>query len=109
LNAAGDDDAQIQLWPPSIDVGTNILWIWYVRQPVQIESDDDFVDIPEFYYYIKSYVKWKIYDKEGSPLVVEAKADRDEKRQLMLDTLAEMTPDEDNLIEGDYSAYEEMS
>lgn len=109
LNSTPSNTHQIQLWPSSKEAGTEILWIWYVREPIQIVDDDSLVDIPEFYYYITSYVKWKIYDKEGSPLAAEAKADRDEKRALMLETLAEMTPDEDNLLEGDYSTYEEMS
>lgn len=100
---------QVKLWPASKDAGTGIIWLWYVRQPIQITTDASLIDIPEFYYYIKSYVKWKIYSKEGSPLLGEALADRDEKRKLMLETLAEMTPDEDNLVEGDYSFYDEMS
>lgn len=109
VNDAPDEETQIQIWPPSIDAGVNFIWLWYVRQPIQIVDDDSLIDIPEFYYYIKAYVKWKIYGKEGSPLLAEAKEERNEKRQLMLDTLAEMTPDEDNLIEGDYSAYEEAT
>jgi hypothetical protein len=109
INDSVSNTHQIQLWPSSKEAGTDILWIWYVREPIQIEDDDSLVDIPEFYYYITSYVKWKIYDKEGSPQAAEAKADRDEKRALMLETLAEMTPDEDNKLEGDYSTYEEMS
>lgn len=109
VNDAPDEDTQIQIWPASKDAGTEIVWLWYVRQPIQIVDDDSFIDIPEFYYFIKAYVKWKIYDKEGSPLLADAKEDRDAKKQLMLDTLAEMTPDEDNLVEGDYSHYDEMS
>lgn len=109
VNASPSNTHQIELWPSSKEAGTGILWIWYVREPIQIVDDDSLVDIPEFYYYITSYVKWKIYDKEGSPQAVDAKADRDEKRALMLETLAEMTPDEDNKIEGDYSTYDEMS
>jgi hypothetical protein len=100
---------QAKLWPASKDEGTGIIWLWYVREPIQIVDDTSLIDIPEFYYYIKSYVKWKIYGKEGSPLLEEALADRNEKRALMLETLAEMTPDDDNLLEGDYSHYEEMS
>jgi hypothetical protein len=98
---------QLQLWPTSKDEGEDILWMWYVRQPIQIVDDDSKIDVPEFYYYITSYVKWKIYDKEGSVKAVDAKVELEKNKALMLSTLDEMTPDEDNLIESDTSAYEE--
>lgn len=105
-NASGATQT-LQLWPTSKDAGTDILWMWYVRQPIQIVDDDSQIDVPEFYYYITAYVKWKIYDKEGSVKAADAFAELEKKKALMLETLAEMTPDEDNTIESDVSAYEE--
>jgi hypothetical protein len=39
----------------------------------------------------------------------EAKADLDKERDLMMETLREMTPDYDDVIPPDTSIYEEMS
>lgn len=107
LNTSPDTPPVIELWPPSKDQGANFITMYYIRQAIQIVDDSSKVDIPEFYSFIISFVKWKIYSKEGSALTSDAKAELDEKRDLMLATLAEITPDYDSNIEGDRSAYEE--
>jgi hypothetical protein len=109
LNSDGATLPVIEIWPPSKDAGTNILKIYYIRSAVEIDGDDSVIDIPEFYSFICGFVKYKIYDKEGSVMAADAKIEMERQRQLMLDTLAEQTPDSDNLIEPDLSSYEEMS
>lgn len=107
LNTSPDEMPVIEIWPPSKDQGQNFVVMYYIRQPIQIVDDNSKVDIPEFYSFVVSYVKWKIYQKEGSVLISEAKEELDRNRELMLATLAEMTPDYDSHIEGDRTAYQE--
>lgn len=81
----------------------------YIRTVVLVQNDTDLVDIPEFYSFIKAFVKYKLFDKENSPKADSVKADYAKETNLMIETLREMTPDHDNEIEGDYSHYEEMN
>lgn len=109
LNIDGTVSPKIEIWPPSKEAGTGILKIYYIREAVQITGDASIIDIPEFYSFICAFVKYKVYDKEGSIQAADAKIEMERQRALMLDTLAEQTPDSDNMIEPDLTSYEEMS
>ena len=80
----------------------------YIRNPNTIVDDSSIIDIP-FYQFVKSYVKWKLFDKENGPKADSAKQEYVEQKQLMLETLAEMVPDYGTEIPSDISHYEEMS
>ena len=99
---------KLRLYPASYETTTNCIVMDYIRTATTIAADTDLVDIPEFYSFIKAFVKYKLFDKENSPKSAETKADYLKETALMVDTLREMTPDSDNEIEGDYSHYEEM-
>lgn len=83
--------------------------IWYIRNANKITSTADTIDIPECLNYIKHYIKCKILFKERSPVFEFAKAELQEVRQAMIDTLAIKVPDNDNKIEMDTSYYNEMT
>lgn len=100
---------KIKLYPKSTEATTNCIVMDYIRRPIALTSDASLVDIPEFYSFIKAFVKYKLYDKEGSPRVSDALNDLNKERELMLATLSEMTPDYDSMITPDLSFYEEMS
>lgn len=100
---------KIKLYPVSQEDTTDCITMDYIRTAVKIVNDSDLVDVPEFYSFIKAFVKWKLFDKENGPKAQETKADYEKEKLLMLETLAEMTPDYDSEIPGDYSIYEEMS
>lgn len=100
---------KLKLYPPSQETTSSCIVMDYVRTVVEIDDDADLVDIPEFYSFIKAFVKYKLFDKENSQKAADTKADYLKEQALMLDTLREMTPDHDNLIPGDYSFYEEHS
>lgn len=98
-----------QLLPPSYEDRANCIVMYYIRNANTIVDDNTVVDIPEFYSFIKAYVKFKIYDKEGSVKMADALQDLNKERELMLATLAEMVPDYDSEIPPDLSIYEEMT
>lgn len=100
---------QVQLFPPAQKTLANAVRVWYIRNANRLTNNADVCDIPEFAQYIISYTIYKIYAKEGSPQVMEAKAELDRQRQLMIDTLKEMTPDEDNELVRDTSHYEDAT
>mgnify|MGYP003343896097 FL=1 len=96
---------KIKLYPISYETLTDCLTLNYVRTVEVITGDDSLVDIPEFYSFVKAFVKMKITAKENSDYAMAAKADYDKEKQLMLETLQEMTPDYGNEIQGDFSFY----
>jgi hypothetical protein len=110
LNDSALTGYEIALYPYSYEDRANCIAMRYIRSPIQIvDNDTSLVDVPEFYSFVKAFVKYKIYDKEGSPKAADAKGDLDSERRLMLESLSEMVPDYGTEITGDVSIYEEMS
>ena len=83
--------------------------IWYVRNANRLVNDTDICDIPEFVYFVIARVKRDIYAKEGNPQYDAASAEFEVQKGLMLSTLGEMTPDDDNEIVKDFSHYEDST
>jgi hypothetical protein len=98
---------KLKLYPASYETLTGCIVMDYVRSVTKITANTDLVDIPEFYSFIKAFVKYKLFDKENSQKSADTKADYEKETALMLETLREMTPDSDNLIPADFSCYEE--
>jgi hypothetical protein len=67
------------------------------------------VDIPLAATFVMQWVKCRCLSKEHSPLFAAEAETLEEQRKMMVDTLAEMTPDMDTEIEPDFSHYQEMS
>lgn len=109
FNSSSDAKPIIELYPAARHNGSNLLKMIYIRNAIEIVSDDSPIDIPEFYSFIIAYVKWKIYDKEGSPKLDEVKADMEREKTLMIETLEQMVPDDDNIIPLDTTHYEEAT
>lgn len=99
---------KILLSPPSREDG-DYLTVWYLRQANRLEDATDVCDIPEFVNFIFQYVKVRVYEKEGHPNMPAAVQILEQQRSLMLGVLATMVPDADNIIEEDFSFYEEMN
>ena len=108
-NSSPATGPKIVLYPVSQETTTDALVMKYVRNSIEIVDETSLVDIPEFYSFVKAYVKWKCYDKEGSVRAADFKQDYENEKKLMMDTLTEMTPDSDNLLIPDAAIYEEMS
>lgn len=67
------------------------------------------LDIPEFTSYVIQWVRCKCLEKDSSPRLVVAKEDLREIKKQMIDTLTDDIQDDDNEIQGDYSAYSDLS
>lgn len=71
--------------------------------------DATVIDIPEFSTFIMEWVKVKCMFKDGDPRVSISQALLEAQRKIMIDTLTESEPDDDNEICPDYSYYTDMS
>jgi hypothetical protein len=93
----------------SVTVTEPRILCWYIRSVSIPQSNADFIDFPEFWYFIAQHVVVNCLKKEiGNPrLAVEIEALKELKQQ-MHDTLANMVPDQDDEIEKDVSHYNDM-
>lgn len=83
--------------------------IYYIRNANKVTSDTDKIDIPEFSSFVEQFAKVECLKKElGNPRMEMETKLLEVLEQNMTDTLAEMTPDEDNEVELDNSFEEEM-
>lgn len=108
INRTATEGVKIKLYPTP-NVSGNFLTIWYLRRATQIVDDSSIVDIPEFYTFITQYVKWKVCAKETHPNTLMEYQELQRVRDLMIQTLENMVPDQEDKIEMDMSFYEEMA
>lgn len=100
----------IYLVPAARETTATKAVIYYIRQAQRMASTATLVDLPtSAVNYLKKYVQWKAYFKEGHPSTAEAEKERDLARNLMIETLTNMVPDNDSVIEKDLTTYEEMN
>jgi len=108
INRSAAEGVKLHLYPTA-QINGQYVTIWYIRKANKIVDDTSLVDIPEFYYFITQYVKWKVLSKETHPNTQLEYNELDRVRNLMIQTLEDRVPDEDNRLEMDMSFYEEMS
>lgn len=98
------DGFKLVLSPTPKETGP-YLYIWYLREAKRVTGDSDYIDIPQFYPYIKASLAYKCSLKEMTPkfddIVKEFKYQRDQ----LINTLTEKVPDDDNEITQDLSHY----
>lgn len=113
INASAAAGMQLELHPPAVESG-NLLQIWYLRgvQAIplvsagsQAASDAVLIDLPEFSNFILHYMKCKVFEKEGDPRLEGAIIALEHQRKMMVDTLTQMIPDDDDTIAPDLSHY----
>ncbi len=111
LNNVVDEDGGpvIYLTPASRETSTENVVIFYIRKANRCVDDNSICDIPAFESFIKKYAIWKCYKKEGHPNTGDALQDLNGERELMIETLTNMVPDNDSVIEKDMSGYDEMN
>lgn len=100
------DGYRVKIFPAARESVTNGFKLWYIRNANKLTLDSDICDIPEFVYYIIAFAKFQILFKEGHPNAAEAKAELEKQKQLMVETLGEMVPDEDDKIQMDMDHYD---
>lgn len=100
---------QFNLVPVSRDTG-NFLRMWYIRTAARVALPTDPIDIPQFAQFIIEFTKGMCKAKEnGGQMPPDAASAIEQKRKLMVDTLTQMIPDNDDFIEQDHSIYHDMS
>jgi hypothetical protein len=83
------------------------LQVWYIRNVDIPDADTDTIDFPEFWHFVAQHVVVNCLKKEvgNSRLGVELET-LEQYRQQMLETLSNMVPDQDDLVEQDLSSYD---
>lgn len=97
------------LFSPPVKESGQFVTCWYIRTAAKFTgADDDICDIPEFINYVLQFIKVRCYEKEiGHPNLPIAKADLEDEKRQMVETLTGMVPDAENDVEADMSFYEE--
>lgn len=101
---------RLRLYPASRDNGA-LVQIWYIRNMYRITTDDtdalNVCEAPECINFIYQHVKKRVYEKMGNPNLAMAINDLLLQKELMVQTLQEMVPDENTLVQQDFSFYED--
>jgi DNA-binding MltR family transcriptional regulator len=100
---------KLELLPTSRETTSNALVIDYIRNANKLAAGADLCDIPEFEDFIVSYAKAKLLSGEGNPLGDGETELAAMLKKLMVDTLSNRVPDDEDEIELDPSYYEEHS
>ncbi len=93
-------------YPTPNETNSDRVTMWYIRNANRLTGDDSVIDVPEFIHFILQFVKVKCLKKEGI-LTEDDKNDLRTQRKLMIDTLTEMVPDEDDTVPEDFTHYAE--
>lgn len=104
---------KITFYPTPAANETATVIIWYIRN-AKLMTDPtatitETLDIPEFRAFIEKYMIMKCMAKEGHPGFPIAVADFESEKQLMIDSLSDRVPDDDNTVEMDLTHYLEHS
>jgi hypothetical protein len=85
------------------------LLCYYIRSAFIPTLSTDYIDYPEFWNFITQHVIVECLKKElGNPRIADEKIKLDELRQQMIETLTDKVPDQEDEIEKDISAYDDM-
>jgi len=106
INKSAAEGFKILLVPVSRETSEDRVTIWYLRRANRATKDSDICDIPEFLNFIYSYLRVACKTKENNgSCPPELIGSLEKQRKLMVDTLTNRTPDEDNQIEKDLTHY----
>jgi len=108
INDSTANGMRIKMVPTPRETGDYVS-IWYHRSAERIPANPtgaEYIDIPEFYTYIKAAVAAKCALKEGHPRLQALIGEWQYFRELMLTTLSEQTQDsEESLVIPDMTHY----
>lgn len=126
INPTAGVQSQILLAPTSRDSGAFVT-IWYIRTANRIIQASEctpvilptatnnatqlatVVDIPEFVFFIIDYMKLKCLLKDGDPRAADQLQVLANSKKMMVDTLTQQVPDDDDCIPLDLTFYREIS
>lgn len=120
INQTAGQQSKIQLVPTSREDG-DYLTLWFIRSANRIptaaelgtaptDSNTDaqnntVLDLPEAANFIFEFVKRKCLPKDGDPRVAEQDVVTERQRALMIETLTDQVPDDDDTILPDMDFY----
>lgn len=82
--------------------------VWFIRNVDIPDADTDTIDFPEFWHFVAQHVIVNCLKKEiGNPRLQVELQTLEQYRMQMLETLSNMVPDQDDLVEQDFSSYNE--
>lgn len=108
-NPSASSGVKLVLVPAARTTDSTSVTIWYLRNANRLVNSSDSCDIPEFTSFVIQYAKCRIQEKEGHPNLTLSLQILESLRNQMKTTLRDMVPDQENQIEMDVSAYEEMN
>ena len=100
---------KIMFLPIPQETAAQYVRIWFIRNANRMTVAGSVLDIPEFANFVLSFMKVRCLQKEKDERFNDEVAVLTAQRKLMIDTLTEMVPDNDDVHEMDMSHYEEMS
>lgn len=105
------EDQQFRVVPRANRSITNAIRIIYFKSLNRFVTGTENCDVPDICLdYLMSYVRYRIYHKEGNTRAPDERQTMDDNLKLMRDTLQNQIADPDNdLIDLDLSHYEEMN
>lgn len=108
IESSGTSGTKMVIFPASRVTSSTYMRRWFIRHSNRMVADGDVCDIPEFVSYVVNYMKVQCALKDGHPRLDAFQAELADSRELMVSTLIEMVPDENNDIPMDLSFYDEM-
>ncbi len=110
IRNSATNGVQLELIPAAKETSSQNVQIWHLRTCNVVALTTDILDLPEFVNFIYAFVKYRAQTKENAGEAPQGiVSELEHERKLMVETLTDMVPDDDNEIEKDMSIYEEMS
>lgn len=120
LNNIPGAQSKIRLYPTSRETGAFIT-LWYIRNAQKVLTAaevgiiptaenttaqlDTVLDIPEFYTFLIDFMKAKCLAKDGDPRYPDQVAALENQRKMMVESLTQQVPDDQDNILPDMSFY----
>ena len=102
----------IRFYPTPQVNETKTIQLYYIREANVLSSSTtdstNVSEIPEAQNFIFQHMKKRCYEKGGDPRLPEAVTERQAQYNLMVQTLQEMVPDDNNQFVPDFTFYEDM-
>lgn len=100
---------KMRLFPSPLESGAYVqrYYIRNMRDLTTSTASTNTCEIPESVNFLYAHTRMRVYQKEGNPMLAKAESDLKIQHDLMVQTLQEMVPDENNIIQPDMSFYQD--
>lgn len=104
------NNMRIRFYPTPSETSSQNIVIWFIRNVTKMTTSTaatNVCELPEFVNFLLQHCKCRIYEKMGNPNLPNALEEFKAIKQLMVETLQEMVPDANSIVEPDVSFYED--